>query len=119
MTTMGPFGERMEFRQTVRQNYGGHATFQVDAERSEIRLDSTNRISHAHIVVRLCIGTPQTFDHQLVYPVETTGLGTYQLERDGEMSWRDVARFALRRALDNAWIGASALLNPTNPNLFF
>jgi hypothetical protein len=107
---MATLEERMKFLYTLDREYQGRALFKVDSQHSTVELDERNRISRAQIVVTLYLGTPKEIGMEQVYPAEMPGIGVYDLERDGELSWNEVARFALRCALDSAWRGGSALL---------
>jgi hypothetical protein len=106
------FGEQALFLQMVRRDYGGYARFEVDSDHTKFGFDNEIRPTYVQVAIRLCLGRPVQISGEAIHPLEMDSLATYDAGRDGQMSWEEVLRFVLRRALDLAWPGASALTDP-------
>ena len=106
----------MDLLEVVDRDHAGKVRIEIDLARSKVRIENT-RLVKFELWIRLLVGQPQLVGYELVYPVELPGMGTYDRRRDGDMSNEQIGKFALQRALDLAWRGASALLDakPTTP----
>ena len=99
-----------DFLKTLSENYGGQARVEVDTGLSEVRFEGA-RPTYVRILIKVFLGRPVGVGGELVSPVEIPGLATFDVGRDGKMSWGEVCQFVLRRALDMAYPGASSLVD--------
>lgn len=106
----------MDLVEVVDQDHAGKVRIEIDLARSKVQLEDA-RLVGVELWIRILAGQPQLVGNELVYPVELPGMGTYDRRRDGDMSNEQISKFALQRALDLAWRGASALFDakPTTP----
>ncbi len=63
------------------------------------------------------MGAPQLIGNELTFPVDLTGVGTYNRRLDGNLTDKQIGRIVLQRALHSASTGASTMLDakPTMP----
>lgn len=99
-----------DFLKTVRESYDGQARIEIDTGLSEVRFEAA-RPTYVRILIKVFLGRPVRVGDQLLYPGEIPALATFDVGRDGKMSWGEVCQFVLRRALDMAYPGASSLMD--------
>jgi len=106
----------VDLLEVVDQDHAGKVRIEIDLARSKVQLEDA-RLVGVELWIRILAGQPQLVGNELVYPVELPGMGTYDRQRDGEIPAEQIGKVLLRRALELAQIGASALLEvrPTTP----
>ena len=103
--------EEMQFVETIQEHHDGIARIELEVKDLRVEVAGMRiRPLRALVLATLLVGTPETLEGELVYPLEVPALAVYEVTRDGEMSLDDMFLFMLARALNTVWPGASAVL---------
>jgi hypothetical protein len=97
------------FLKTLGDSYDGKARIEVDIPHCKVQFEG-GYPTYVEIWIKLFLGVPQWIGDQTEHPYERGGVATYATEGDGKLSWDEACASVLRRALDNAYPGASSLL---------
>jgi hypothetical protein len=99
-----------QFIEMIRERYDGHAKVEIPVILSNDKTSLVLPEGARTMSVRLLLGMPEIIGAEMEYPVELPAFGTYNPERDGEMSEDAATGFMLRSALWRTYPGAPVLL---------